>query len=194
MQVPVVRRLALALVMVGVTACGTRETAPQPEMTLEEIAAAWSGGRADPTCRSSGPRGEYLGPVPGAEHCQWPTVTRGAEWGTVTGLRDAVMGLTSLTWERSVPDTSAAARLADSLGTALTRHGLTAYLCPEGGHRWQQPGLGVQYVLGPLGADGRVRVTVFATTLTESLPELLCPGAPKLPAEGSPPARPPAAT
>ncbi len=159
----------------------TEMTPPGGPLTLGELAASWSGGRADPTCRDTGPRGEYLGPVPGAEHCQWPTVVRGTDWGTVSGKRDAISGLGLLIWERTVADSSAAQQLADSLGSALTGQGLEEFQCPGMGRRWQRPELGVQFTVLTAGAEGRLRLMISAVTMPAAIPELLCPGAPEMP-------------
>lgn len=126
MRPNVLYTLLTPLVLAATLACSEKSEPPaQAPLTLEDIAAAWSGGRTDAACRPHGPRGEYL--VPGDEHCQWPTVSRGAQWSTVSGSRGSVLGLSSLTWERTVPDVAAALQLADSLGAALTERGLTAY-------------------------------------------------------------------
>lgn len=172
----------LTILLPTMLACGEREAAPT-QLTLEALAAEWSGGRHDPTCRNRGPRGEYLGSSPGAEYCQWPTVSRGAYWGTVSGSRDSLFGLTALTWERVVADSAAAATLADSLGVALIEHGLVAYTCPNAGHRWQTPGFGVQFDYYPAAAAGRPKVLVFATVIPSGLADLTCPGVPTLPLE-----------
>lgn len=179
------RLCILPLAFASITALGCRgsEPAAPPQLSLEEIAAAWSGGRADPTCRPQGPRGEYLGPIPGAEHCQWPTVVRGKQFGTVTGNRDAIMGLGLITWERTVSDAAAVEALADSLAGVFTAWGLAEYPCPDGGRRWQRSRLGVQFTPVPPDASGRTRVMVSATSLPSSLPALTCPGAPTLPFE-----------
>lgn len=184
--------LAPLLLPIALLACGGGEPAPPTTMSLGEIAAAWSGGRAAPICRTRGPRGEYLGPLPGAEHCEWPTVVRGEHRGTVTGFQDALTGLTLIMWERTVPDAAAATALADSLGAVFTAWGLEAYACPDGGRRWQRPRLGVQLTPAPpTGAGARVMVT--ATTIPSALHEVTCRGAPTLPREGPRPEPPPRA-
>ena len=175
-----VRLFALALALAAGVACSASEPSSQQPLALEELASGWSGGRADPTCRTTGPRGEYLGGTPGAEHCQWPTVVVGEQRSTVTGSRDAITGLGMLMWERTLRDRDAAERFADSLGSAFTRQGLTEYECPDDGRRWQRPDLGVQLTPVPVGTDGQLKVLVVATSRPAALPELLCPGAPKL--------------
>jgi hypothetical protein len=166
-------------------ACGAREPADpaaDAPRTLEELAAAWSGGRTDPTCQPHGPRGEDLGPLPGSEYCQWPTVVRGRQSSTVSGMRNALSGsLVSLTWERAVPDSAAVARLRDSLGTAFRAWGLAEHPCRSGGRRWQTATFGAEFAAGVRGRDGRLRVLVFATTLPAALTPVTCPGAPTLP-------------
>ena len=168
--------IVLAVSLCAASACGRVEETPAVP-TLEQLAAAWSGGRSDPTCRSSGPGGEYAGPIRGAEHCEWPAVSRGAHSGTVTGTRDSLGVLRSLTWQRSVPDSATAAQLVDSLARALSAAGLTSHPCRGGGRRWQRTGLGVQFMPVAVENDGSRRVMVFATPLPEALPALLCPGA-----------------
>lgn len=170
----------LAILLAAGAACGERAVDDAPP-TLGEIAAAWSGGRSGPTCRATGPGGAQMGPVRGAEHCEWPTISRGGHSATVTGTRDSLGVLQSLTWQRSVPDSTTAAQLVDSLGLALTAAGLTSYPCQGGGRRWQRAGLGVQFMPVATEGDGRRRVMVFATPVPEALPALLCPGAPASP-------------
>ena len=172
--------LLFAFVM-AVAGCAAGEPTSSTLPSLDELAAGWSHGRTDPSCRTTGPRGEYLGGAPGAEYCQWPTVSRGPESGTVGGTRDALMGFTLLTWERTFRDSIAVRRFADSLSTEFTRHGLAAYECPGDGRRWQTPGLGVHLTWVRRKADGRPRVLVQATTLPAALPTFLCPAAPTLP-------------
>ena len=147
----------------------------QPRPTLVALAAAWSAGRAEPVCQSRGPRGEYLGPIPGAEYCHWPTVARDLGVGTVSGHRDGVGGLTEITWDRTLPDTAAAARLADSLGTALTARGLRERPGRGGGRRWESAALGVQFLRVPARPGAGSHVLVFATSLPGALPDLTCP-------------------
>lgn len=182
MRSPLRSAVASTLLPIAALACGGGEPAPSSPLTLGEIAAAWSGGRTDPTCRTHGPRGEHLGPLPGAEHCEWPTVVRGGHRGTVTGFQDALAGLTMITWERTIPDSTAASVLVDSLDAAFTAWGLQAYDCPDGGRRWQQPTLGIQLSPVPSTAAG-MRMMVVATTIPSALHEVTCRGAPTLPLE-----------
>ena len=175
----IVRGIVVAIVATMVSGCEDQADVTPAVPTLEQLAAAWSGGRADATCRSSGSAGEYAGPMRGAEHCEWPTVSRGAHAGTVTGTRDSLGVLRSLTWQRSVPDSATAAQLVDSLGVALAAAGLTSYSCRGGGRRWQRAGLGVQFMPVAVESSGRRRLMVFATPMPEALPALLCPGAPR---------------
>ena len=174
--------LALAypavIASIGATRAGvTRAGATQAAPTLEALAAAWSAGRAEPQCQPRGPRGEYLGPAPGAAYCQWPTVARNLGVGMVSGHRDAVTGLGEITWDRMLPDTAAVTRLADSLGGALTARGLHGRVCPGGGRRWEAAALGVQFLRVRSRPDVGPRVLVFATTVPSALPDLNCPRA-----------------
>ena len=159
------------------TACGA---APDtPPSSAEALAAAWSGGRTDPVCRSRGPRGEYLGPIPGAEYCQWPTVARGSEFGTVSATRDSLNGWGLVTWERVVTDTLAVRRVLDSLDAVFSAAPFVSYACPEGARRWQAPGLVVQSAPAAARATGGQVLLIFAVASTESVPVLLCPDAPR---------------
>jgi hypothetical protein len=146
--------------------------APQ---TLQELAEAWSGGRTDPTCQTRGPHGEYLGALPGATYCQWPTVARGSEWSIVGGHRNSVLGLTDIVWERRVRRHDSAVTLADSLGKELRSQGLREQLCARGGRRWETATLGILLTVYPARSDGAVIVTVFATTMPRALPRVDCP-------------------
>jgi hypothetical protein len=167
-------------------ACATPEAAPPAApLRLDALATAWSGGTATPSCADAPGDADLPAPFR-TKQCAWPRVARGREFGHVTGLRGPEGALHAVTWERAVADSSAAARLADSLGTALRAARLAEYGCPDTGRRWQAPGLTVQYTRGVVHADGLLRVAVFATTLPNAIPELMCPEAPKLPPPGAP--------
>ena len=176
------RALASLLVLTTFACSSKPET---PSLTAETLAAALSGGRSDPVCRNRGPRGEYLGPIPGAEHCQWPTVTRGAEFSTASAARDSVNGWTTITLERVFSDTARASVFIDSLNAAFVNVGLLPHRCATGGHRWQADGLVVQTVpTSPRPAGGHL-LMLFAAA---AIPSLLCPDAPP-PAPRDPRAR-----
>lgn len=156
---------------------------PKPDLaplTPEGLAASLSGGRTDPVCRSRGPRGEYLGPIPGAQHCQWPTVTRGAEFSTVTATRDSVLGWTSLRMERAFSDTLRAAAFLDSLHGSFVDRGLLAHRCSTGGRRWQSEAITIQTMPPVAQPSGRYVLSLMATGLPGAIPALSCPDAPPL--------------
>lgn len=178
-RVPSMFGLALLLTL---SACGGAGD-PTP-LTLEGLATSWSGGRSDPTCQPRGPRGEYLGVLPGIRHCQWPTVTRDSEFGTVTAIRDSLRGLSNITWERVLADTMRVAALIDSLERRFTRAGLSSHRCSTGGMRWQSDELIVQSVPAIARPAGGQLVMIFATTMPAAIPRLLCPDAPPLPVRG----------
>lgn len=181
MEVRVHRSTLVPLVVIGLlaVACEAPST-PSTPPTVAALAAGWSAGRSDPRCGDRGPRGEYLGPIPGAEHCQWPTVSRGREFGTVFATRDSINGWTSLTWERVLADTSRVRTVLDSLETEFLRAGLSAHACAGGGRRWQAPGLVVQTSAATVRAAGGIVVLVFVAAQAASIPTLLCPDAPPL--------------
>ena len=176
------RRRAHRFILVSfvVLACDSASESTVP-LSAGRLASAWSGGRADPVCSSRGPRGEYLGPIPGAEHCQWPTVARGSEFGTVTATRDSVNGWTSITWERVLSDTARVRLVLDSLDTELGQAGLVAYRCVGGGRRWQAPGLVVQSTPAIARLAGGVIVLFAVVPDAAAIPQLLCPDAPPAP-------------
>ena len=166
------RLASILLVSAVVGGCGRgerAETASSP--TLEELAAGWSGGRTDPTCSDRGPRGEYLGHVPGTKYCQWPTVIQGARWSRVGGERTPGSGFGMITWERKVAARAEVAALVDSLRQALLDRGLHEHGCPDGSPRWDDERIGVQFLRG--GVDS-LQVTVMATILPEVFQQF-CP-------------------
>lgn len=173
------RRSAL-LGLLGLTTVlvGCSKQAESPRLSVAYIAASWSGGRTDPVCSNRGPRGEYLGRTPGAEHCQWPTVTRGTEFGTVSATRDSINGWTSITWERVFKDTAGVTTMLDSLDRAFVAAGLLAHRCVGGGRRWQAPGLAVQSMPPVQRPAGGVLVSVIAVENAVAIPSLFCPDAP----------------
>lgn len=181
--------LACAL-FVALTHPLTAHTQPRPaesnpHFALDSIAARWSGSRARPVCQSHGPRGEYLGPIPGSVSCRWAMA--GAAQGEIIGQRNAMFGLGMITWQRTLPDSTFVARLADSLGVALRAAGMSEYPCRFGGRRWLGPQLGIELAPAPPRKNEPQRIAVFATRIPAALPSFSCPSAPHL----SPP-RPPA--
>ncbi len=180
-------RTLMLLLVSALLACEPKQEATP--LTAVGLAAALSGGRTDPVCRNRGPRGEYLGPVPGAEHCQWPTVTRGAEFSTVTATRDSILGWTSLTYERVFSDTARVRVALDSLDDAFTAQGLVAHRCVGGGLRWYSPSLVVQTMPAmPRPAGGHVMM-LYASGLPAAIPSLFCPDAPPVTTPRDPSAR-----
>jgi hypothetical protein len=172
------RVLAVALLLASVACEPTRDA---PPLTIEGFAAALSGGRTDPVCRNRGPRGEYLGPIPGAEHCEWPTVTRGAEYSTVTATRDSLNGWTSITVNRLFVDTARVTVFLDSLDSEFTAAGHAAHLCKGGGRQWQTKGLVVQSTPPFAAPTGGHSLMLFAVESPAAIPRLLCPDAPPPP-------------
>jgi len=182
MAASLTRALLLGCTLVVIASCRRSEARVSPPVGLVELAAAWSGGRTDPTCQPRGPRGEYLGGLPGVEYCQWPTVVRGRQSGTVSGTQDEISGLRMIMWERAVPDSATAAKLRDSLSATLKAQGLVEYPCPAGGRRWLRDDFAVEFLPGRTRADGRLHLGVVATTLPTTLVPALCPAAPQVPA------------
>lgn len=155
--------------------CGRAERA-DPPLTLESLAVGWSGGRTDPTCQSRGPRGEHLGVVPGAQYCQWPTVARGPERGTVGAHRDSVIGYSLLAWERVFGSEASLAQLADSLSEAFRARGMRERPCVLGGRRWESETLGVELMRSR--SHPGVVAMIVATTLPKAMSQLTCPATP----------------
>jgi hypothetical protein len=182
MAASLTRALLLGGTLVVPASCRRSEARVPAPADLVALAAAWSGGRTDPTCQPRGPRGEYLGGRPGAEYCQWPTVVRGRQSGTVSGTQNEISGLRMIMWERAVPDSATAARLRDSLSATLTAQGLAEYPCPAGGRRWLRDDFAVEFLPGRRRADGRLHLGVVATTIPGALVPALCPAAPQEPA------------
>jgi hypothetical protein len=168
-----IRSFPLVVSLVLLAGCGEAATRQAP-VTLEELAAGWSGGRTDPTCQNRGPRGEYLGDIPGREYCQWPTVARGAEWGTVGGHRTRTTGLSDIVWERRVRGEEAISRLADSLSKALVAQGLLERPCREGARRWEGGSLAVELNRSPRPGDSLSTIIVFASTIPGALSDIFC--------------------
>lgn len=184
-------RLVLTLLILGLTVgCERTPERADADLSLEALGAAWSADRAAPECKSTGPRGEYLGGL-GQQYCQWPTVAHPRELGIVSGTTAPELGFVALTWERGFDDPSRVLAVRDSLGDALTTAGLIAHECPADGRRWQRDGLAIQFSTLPPGASGRSRVIIQATTLPGALPSLLCPSAPPMKAALSPARRSP---
>jgi hypothetical protein len=172
-------RLMIVAAVVAAAGCADRPPAGVEQKALLDLAIDWSGGRSDPSCSKRGPAGEYLGTLPGAEHCQWPTVVRGSQWSRVGVHRDSLVGPTLLTWERLTSGDAAARALADSLGRAFVEQGYVERLCPGGlGRQWDGDGLVARFSRYPPRPDGSLMVTVFVTRVRSALPTLDCPLAP----------------
>lgn len=172
-------RCAVRIGVLIAAAC-TRDDAV-PAINLEQLGSDWSGGRTDVTCRRTGPRGTVIDRVMDSEECQWPTVVRGSEWGTVVGSRDRVAGMQLLKWSRVVRDTSAVLVLRDSLAHALASQRLTEYTCIGSGRRWQHSTFGVEMSVGSASPRGQPQVLIVATRMPWALPAILCPNAPQIP-------------
>jgi hypothetical protein len=155
-------------------------SAREASLALNDLATAWSGGDAAPTCRDFPSMAEFP-PEFRMRNCEWPRLTRGREFGQVTGTQGPGGVLHAISWERAVTDSNVAARLADSVGAVLRASGLIEYACPDAGRRWQRPGVTVQYTRGVVHDDGLLRVLIFVTTVPNVIPEFACPAAPKLP-------------
>lgn len=167
-------RLASALLITAlIMGCGRGERARSlPTPTLEELAAGWSGGRTDPTCSDRGPRGEYLGHLPGTKYCQWPTLIQGARWSRVGGERMPRFGFGMITWERKILARSEVTALVDSLRQELLDRGLHEHQCPDGWPRWDNARLALKLLAG--GSDS-LQVSVLATTVPDAF-QAFCPG------------------
>jgi hypothetical protein len=172
------RHLQLAALLT-VMACDA--VPPANEFDLVQIGAAWSGGRTDPKCWLEGLPATLADSVMATERCEWPTVTRGTESGTVTGSRDPVFGLKGLTWNRVLRDTAALHALRDSLARAFVAQGLTQYECDSVDRRWQHDTFGVQLNVGLPRPNGQPQVVVVATVWPWALPPISCPVAPQIP-------------
>jgi len=147
-------------------------------MTIESLAAAWSLDHVAPKCRNRGPRGEYLGTLPGAEYCQWPTITRDEEWGVVGAHRDSVNGYSHMTWDRVFRTEASRSEFIDSLDQALHKRGLSSQPCRDGARRWTSERFAIE--MSPItGVPGPPKVLVFATPHPEALPDLMCRRAPR---------------
>ncbi len=129
------RLFVLAIYVMATGACAASDDLPPVDVaTLEELAAQWSAGRTDPTCRRYGARGEYLGP--NKEYCQWPTVVRGPVHSTVGGDRDSTYGYLAIRWERTFRDSSEARLVVDSLRRAFRVLQYDEWPCRSGGNVW----------------------------------------------------------
>ena len=163
------------------TVAGCDAVPAATEIDLMRLGAAWSGGRTNPTCWPEAPRANLADSLMVNERCEWPTVRRGIEWGTVTGSRDPIFGLKMLTWNRVLRDTAALHALRDSLARAFVAQGLTEYQCDSVDRRWQHDTFGVQLNVGVPQANGQPQVIVLATTWPWALPSITCPVAPQIP-------------
>lgn len=172
-------RPVLAICLAALLGCARTDAAPVRRLeTLAEFAAQWSGGRTDPTCRRLGPRGEYLGPR--IVYCQWPTVVRGAQHGTVGGNRDSISDVFHMiTWERTMRDSAATKAFSDSLGAALRAQGFDEWACPGGGYVWETRKLAAALLPWRMMPDGDKKIVVMATTFPDAIDSVDCPRPPR---------------
>ena len=143
-------------------------------MSLEGIAAAWSGNAA-PRCREAAP------PTP---QCEWPWVVTATDSGQLTGELAGPARLLFISWNRRFVDSTAGLRLRDSLSTTLRARGLQERECKYRGRRWEAPTLGVEFILDTV-PGGRWVASVFATTEPDAIPSLFCPAQPRIRAKAT---------
>ncbi len=170
-------RTTLTLVVAAVVLVPIACAQPGP-VRLEELAASWSGSHAAPACEAVA--ANWMVPR-GTERCVWRPTSVGWAQAELWGSRRSGEEIDILFWQRNVADSSAAARVADSLSSAFARGGLTEYPCPNGARRWQMPGLGVELGMAREKEGSQFRVFIAAVTQPGVLPTLQCPGAPTLP-------------
>jgi hypothetical protein len=170
----VASRAVLVVFLTAVLSGCEKTTGHGSPKSLEEFAAGWSGGQAQPTCTDRPPPGEFLYDYPGAKYCEWPTVARGAEWSRVRGHQDSLHGITDIRWARRFHTVNLALQLTDSLSREFVSQGLRERACPNGVRHWETKNLGVQLLRDTL-PNGTWVVTVFATIAPEAIPDLFCP-------------------
>lgn len=149
--------------------------------TLRQLATALSGVQSPPHCGDRGPHGEYPGPA-GEQYCVWSAPNGSPARGEVSAHMAGSGQLLFLQWTRPTNDEADAKRIVDSLGKALSSHGLVARACPSGdvpaGHvdltEWDAPTLLVQLSrITP--AHGAPSLLVLATDVPKAVPDVMCP-------------------
>ncbi|HYW51094.1 MAG TPA: hypothetical protein VE861_10825 [Gemmatimonadaceae bacterium] len=179
------RCVAVAYAIFTSVLAGEAGAQPGP-VRLEELAASWSGSRAEPSCEALPPNVQ----VPrGTERCVWRATSVHWADAELWGSRASGQDIDILFWQRNVADSLAAVRVADSLSQALTRGGLQEYGCRRGARRWQKPGLGVELGMTREKDGGEFRVFIAAVTQPGVLPTIMCPDAPALPITKQPSVR-----
>jgi hypothetical protein len=144
-----------------------------PRDSITDLARRWAPRWATVTCGDRGPRGEFIRPP--QLYCGWQVASP-----EVLGVHvsTAFSGLSLATWERRFPTASDAARLVDSLNTALVAAGFLSRRCTSlPGSRpelqamlWETKAM-VVYLLRS-GSDAGTRVVTMAM-VPASLPALV---------------------
>jgi hypothetical protein len=168
------RSVLAALLVTSLVACDTSPRGP-----LADLASEWTGGAAVVRCLTTGPHGEYLGPVPGTELCEWINADTIAP-PLVTGMRFQ-RRLASITWSPSGRDSASAAQNVALVQKAMRERGLVARPCTNAaltamgvqGTRWESATLAVQLSHARM-PTGEERVVVLAYDAPGAIATQLC--------------------
>jgi hypothetical protein len=172
------RRLAFAILF-SLAAVTSSAQAQDGVLALEAIARDWSRSSNPPRCEPQLSRGL---PEP-TRTCEWPVGSSDRGGLKVSGLANAAGKIVLVAREDDVADRAAALRLRDSLSVSMRAAGLREFRCPwDGdGRQWRSAQATVHMTIGATLPDGRISILIFATTHTDSVPEVLCSGAEAIP-------------
>jgi hypothetical protein len=145
---------------------------------LAALATDFSGRREPVRCQPADTN--WVTP-PGQRVCVW--VEGNISWAPAELSAQGASGgpLDLLVWAMQRRDTADVNQLRDSLNTAFSRRGLQHYVCRSGGHRWQGPGLAVEFQPGAKDSTGTFRTLVSAVRNSAELPKIYCRDVPDVP-------------
>lgn len=179
--------VVVAIALITMAACQKTDSADSPVAQASpfppsagQLATSWSGGQNQPRCQSRGPRGEVLAP-PSTRYCVWEPPQGSQARGTVSGQTTVTGEPTILTWEVSTESAAEAAKIVDSLGTALQAHGLESRHCAGGdvpagqveATLWEAPTLAV-HISTITPSSGAPRLAIIAVNDARAMPAVAC--------------------
>ena len=145
---------------------------------LAKLATDFSGRREPIRCQ---PADTNWFTPPGQRVCVW--VEGNIRWAPaeLSGQGSSNGPLELLVWAMQRQDSTDIAHLQDSLNTAFSKRGLQHYACGSGAHRWQGPGLAVEFHAGARDSTGTFRTLVYAKRNSAELPKIYGKDVPDIP-------------
>lgn len=166
-------RLRTCAIVLSAALAGCLAQGQANALSLEALARDWTGSSVAPRCAANAEPG-LRGP---SRQCEWPILPRGRGVLRVSGRANAAGQLVLVAREEDVTDRTTALRIRDSLSVSMRAAGLREYRCPKDDRQWRSAQATVHMMVGATFPNGLLRIAIFATTETASMPDVACPGA-----------------